>query len=82
MTYSYVEFEILLKLGKTTFTTNFYFANLTAFGEETMMNYDDTFNIFFGTTDKTLDWFDNPFIQMNVYDFDQTYKPKFSNVKL
>ena len=47
-----------------------------------MSAFADSFGLIIGTTNKTIDLFDNPYIQINVYDIDETWKPKISNIKL
>jgi len=39
----------------------------------------DSFNLVIGTTDKEIDWEDNPYIKANVYEFDQDWDMKLSN---
>ena len=43
-----------------------------------MSDYDDSFNMMFGTNNKEIDWFDNPYISANVYDLNQEWIPKLS----
>ncbi len=45
---------------------------------ETIKDHKDTFNMFFGTSNKDIDLFNNGFIQPNIYEIDQQYKAKRS----
>ena len=48
-----------------------------------MADFNDSFNMIIGTSNDTIDWFNNPYIQMVVYDLDSEFNPKPSeNVKL
>ena len=48
-----------------------------------MMDFEKSFNIFIGTRNEDLDWFDNPYIQVKVYELTEAYEPKESeNIKL
>ena len=47
-----------------------------------MADYEKTFNMFMGTSNKELDWFDNPYITPVVYDITDKWKPVESNIKL
>ena len=40
-----------------------------------MMEYDNSFNIFLGTSNKSLSWLDNPYIEPNVYDITNEWEP-------
>ena len=44
--------------------------------------YSDTFNIAFGTTNKQIDFFDNPYIEINVYDLDEHWHISKSSTQL
>ena len=37
-------------------------------------NFKDSFDMVFGTDDKTIDLFDNPYIRFNVYELDESWK--------
>ena len=52
--------------------------DLKSFGKKSMFEFDNSFNMFVGTGDKNLDWFDNPYVEVNVYDLTQAYVPKLS----
>jgi len=41
--------------------------------------YDDSFNILFGTTNTEFDFFDNPYISVNVYELNSAFSPKKSD---
>ncbi len=43
-----------------------------------MSDYDDSFNMVFGTHNTQIDLFDNPYVKINVYD-DQTSAIKLSD---
>ena len=43
-----------------------------------MIDFDSSFNMFLGTNNKELKWFDNPYIEVNVYDLDQDFQPQIS----
>ena len=43
-----------------------------------MKDFDDTFNLIIGTTDSTIEWFDNPYIEVNIIDLAQDFKPTIS----
>ena len=74
---------IMYNRSQFEFQISDYRANVTALGEETMLAYDKTFNIIFGTGNKSLNWLDNPYIEPNVYDITNQWIPKKSeNIKL
>ena len=45
-------------------------------GRISLADYQDSFNMIIGTTNNTMDWFDNPYIQIKVYDLSQDWQPK------
>ena len=48
-----------------------------------MMDFDDTFNMVFGVKNASINWFDNPYLSMNVYETKEDWKPYLSpNIKL
>ena len=48
-----------------------------------MADFDDTFNMFIGITDKDFNWYDNPYISANVYEVDENFQTTISsNLKL
>ena len=50
-----------------------------------MKEFDSTFNMFFGTTasQEEFDWFNNPYIEANVYELDESWEPHIStHIKL
>ena len=52
-------------------------------GITSMMDFNDTFNLVVGVKNTDIDWFDNPYIGMNVYELDQNWEPHLSpNIKL
>ena len=44
-----------------------------------MQDFEQSFQVFLGTTNKALDLLDNPYIEVNVYDIDQNFVPTISN---
>ena len=44
----------------------------------TMSDFNDTFNMFVGIKNKEIDWFDNPYLEMNVYEVDENWAPYLS----
>ena len=42
------------------------------------MHFDDSFNLVFGIADKSLNWFDNPYVEVNVYNLDSNWTPTLS----
>ena len=48
-----------------------------------MMDFDDTFNMVFGIKNDSINWFDNPYLSMNVYETKDDWKPYLSpDIKL
>ena len=48
-----------------------------------MIDFSKSFNIVLGTSNKEINWFDNPYIQVNAYDIDENFAPKPNkNVRL
>ncbi len=48
-----------------------------------MDTFDDSFNIFFGLNNDKIELDNNPYIEFNVYDITNEYKPnKSENIKL
>ena len=43
-----------------------------------MQQFHDSFNMLVGTNNKELDWFDNPYVAINVYEMTEDWKPKLS----
>lgn len=43
-----------------------------------MLDFDDSFNVFIGTSNTDLKWFDNPYIVPVVYEVDENRIPKIS----
>ena len=43
-----------------------------------MKNYTDSFNFVVGIGDQDFDWFDNPFVEFNVYELNQAWTPQLS----
>ena len=81
--YLSIQINTMIKLSFTTFTLNDYHTDLQKIGSQSMQDYDDSFNMFIGTTNKQIDFLDNPYLQINVYGVDQNFKPKISEeVKL
>jgi hypothetical protein len=49
--------------------------NMTSYKTEPMEKYSDSFNFLVGTTNKSIDLFDNPYISFDVFEIDQNFKP-------
>jgi len=48
-----------------------------------MLDFDNSFNIFIGTSNKSLNWLDNPYIEPNVYEITNEWVPqKSKTIKL
>ena len=43
-------------------------------------NYSDSFNMIIGTKNTDINWFDNPYISANVYEIENGFKLKMSEV--
>jgi len=43
-----------------------------------MGDFDDSFNVAFGVMASEFNWFDNPYVSANVYEYDQEFKPNLS----
>ena len=43
-----------------------------------MGDFDDSFNLAFGVMGDPFDWFDNPYVSANVYEWNQEFNPKLS----
>ena len=43
-----------------------------------MDEHDDSFNSIVGTTNKDIDWFDNPYVSVNVYEMTEKWQPKLA----
>ena len=43
-----------------------------------MQVFNDSFNMFIGIKNTDFNWFDNPYIQINVYELTQEFKPVLS----
>ena len=57
--------------------------DLTPFEQESMEVYKDSFNMLFGTSNKTINLFDNPYIEFKVYEFNHSWVMYESeNIKL
>ena len=64
--------------GHSEFTISDIKVNLEDYEGKSMADFDDTFNMFIGISDKEFDWFDNPYLQANVYHFDDGLRPKLA----
>ena len=51
------------------------------FAKQTMFDYDNSFNIFMGTSNTEINWFDNPYIEPIVYEITNDWKPEISESK-
>ena len=56
--------------GKTKFTSSDYTVDVKELGKRSMEEFDDSFNIFIGTSASVddFDWFDNEYVTPNVYE--------------
>ena len=52
--------------------------DLEEFYEKPMSNFKESFNFFVGTSNRDLNWFDNPYVEVNVYDIDENFIPTLS----
>ena len=43
-----------------------------------MKKFQDSFRFIIGTTNTDIDWFDNPYVKMNVYEITEERNPKRS----
>ena len=43
-----------------------------------MKDYESSFNFIIGMGDEEFDWFNNPYIEINVYELTEAYEPKIS----
>jgi hypothetical protein len=43
-----------------------------------MMHFNQSFNMIIGTTNEDLDWFNNPYISVKVYELDESFTVKES----
>ena len=43
-----------------------------------MADFSSSFNLFLGTSNKDIDWFDNEYLQVKVYELDEMFEPKES----
>ena len=76
--YSALNLNMMMKMNSTSYSVNDYQIDLKELDNVSMDNYRDSFNMFFGTTNEQLDWFDNPYVSMNVYDLSQNWNPQIS----
>ena len=65
----------MYEMDRTSFSISSY-RNET--GVIKMKDFEDSFNMFIGTMDRSIDLFDNPYIQFNVYEFDQDWNFQLS----
>jgi len=81
----FIIIQIMVMFNRTNneFYVSDYIIDSESFRNKTMDEFDDTFNLFIGTTNKDLNWFHNPYIEVNVYEFDEKFEMKLSkDVKL
>ena len=38
-----------------------------------MSTFNDSFNMIIGIQNKNFNWFDNPYVSLNIYELDETY---------
>jgi len=63
--------------GKTKFYTSDYSVDVKELGRRSMDEFDDTFNLFMGTSAPVdeFDWFDNEYVTPNVYEITHKWHP-------
>ena len=49
---------------------------------KTMMDFDDSFNMIVGITNKTVDWFNNPYFSFKVYEMTNKWAPVEANISM
>ena len=73
----------MYQMSEIAFQVSDYTIDLNKLGKQTMLDYDNSFNIFMGTGNSDLDWFDNPYIEPNVYEVTNEWQPRISeSIKL
>jgi hypothetical protein len=60
------------------FSVSDFFTDEETLANINMGDFDDSFNMIIGTTNKELDFFDNPYISVNVYELTHEWEPKLS----
>ncbi len=68
--------HVLFDMSLTKFYVSDYsIKNVKEFAEKGLKVYDDSFNLFMGTSNRDLNWFDNPYVEMKVYDITNEWEP-------
>ena len=60
---------------KTQFSSTTYVPDMELISSKTFKEFDDTFNMFLDIRNKDFDWFNNQYLQINVYQMQNEYKP-------
>ena len=66
----------MISYKKIFFETSHYTPDLEQISQVTFDHFDDSFLMLLDIRNPGFDWFDNPYIQPNLYLLDQTWKPK------
>ena len=80
--YSTIQIILIINLEESIFTFSTYIPDMEEIAKKDFGEYDDTFNMLLNIRNDTFDWFDNPYISPNVYQLDNTFQPKPSQVKV
>ena len=59
-----------VEFGVTDLNSDDNFKNVT----HIMSDYDDSFNMLFGIAENDMDWFNNPYLELNVYEVTQDWE--------
>ena len=77
--YLWQQVTILLENKKgVAYSVSDFFTDEETMGNINLGEYDDSFNMIIGTTNKELNFFDNPYISVNVYEMTEKWKPALS----
>ena len=68
ITYVYSKIYYIVFVGISSMTTSDYAADPQILRDNRISNYSDTFDLVFGTSSETLDFMDNPYISVSVYE--------------
>lgn len=73
------QLKIMYNMEKTNFQVSERFINLDSFRNNSMgRHYSDSFNFLIGTSNETIDWYDNSYFKLNVYELDERWIPVIS----
>ena len=59
-----------------------YSFNLTSLYDKKLDSFDDSFNFLIGTTNEDLNFFDNPYISINIYEITSDGPPSKLDLQL